>query len=210
MSSFIWSHIHNILETKSPVKQHLKELVLKTGFEKRDYQNPTKFSQNYETSAFSDKYNLGSTGDANVIFTPESFLPRSASINLTVDLFGSAFNVLEVCKVFTSLNVEIILLKYCSRRNYHCSQVDTRVVNLERFLESYVGPSGKLRQHNVQELASKFHDRWHGIAEDIEKEATEHDHSKHKRELPYSPQKLNRHRTRVSIMPEIKSNFTGW
>ena len=53
--------------------------------------------------------------DSNVIFSPKSFVPRSASLNLTFNLFGESMNLFEV---------------------------GARVEGLEHTLESYFGPAG--------------------------------------------------------------------
>lgn len=42
----------------------------------------------------------GGSYESNVIFSPKSYLPRSAMFNLTVDLFGESVNVLEVSRYF--------------------------------------------------------------------------------------------------------------
>lgn len=54
-----------------------------------------KFSKNYEQSLFFDEYNFGVTGEANVIFGTESYIPRSFSFNGTVNLFGGSMNPFE-------------------------------------------------------------------------------------------------------------------
>lgn len=54
-----------------------------------------KFSRNYEGSFFSESLNVGAAAESNVIFTPQSYLPRSATLNLTLDLFGESVNILE-------------------------------------------------------------------------------------------------------------------
>lgn len=54
-----------------------------------------KFSKNYEQSLFFDEYNFGITGESNVIFGIESYIPRSISFNGTVNLFGGSMNPFE-------------------------------------------------------------------------------------------------------------------
>lgn len=55
-----------------------------------------KFSRNYEGSIYNNDLNSGLTFDSNIIFTPESYLPRSAMVNLTIDLFGESLNLFEI------------------------------------------------------------------------------------------------------------------
>lgn len=38
----------------------------------------------------------GANVDANVVFSQESYVPRSATFNFTTDLFGHSLNLLEV------------------------------------------------------------------------------------------------------------------
>ena len=74
-----------------------------------------QFSRNMEMSYFSEKYNLAGTFDGNLIWSPESFAPRSGMVNLTAGLFGHSFNFLEV---------------------------GGRAEGTGELLESYFGPSG--------------------------------------------------------------------
>ncbi|KAH8034780.1 hypothetical protein HPB51_002194 [Rhipicephalus microplus] len=55
-----------------------------------------KSSQNIEWSELSEKYNVGGTAEANVVYSPKSFIPRSIDLNLTVDLFSHSINIFEV------------------------------------------------------------------------------------------------------------------
>jgi hypothetical protein len=44
----------------------------------------------------------GGNYESNVIFSPKSYLPRSATFNVTVDLFGESVNIFEVsCLLLT-------------------------------------------------------------------------------------------------------------
>ena len=45
---------------------------------------------------FFDSLNAGAKVESNLIWSPKSFVPRSAMLNLTVDLFGHSVNFLEV------------------------------------------------------------------------------------------------------------------
>lgn len=47
-------------------------------------------------SVHSDILKMGATAVSNAVFSPQSYLPRSANLNLTVDLFGEAVNLFEV------------------------------------------------------------------------------------------------------------------
>ena len=45
---------------------------------------------------FNEIWFTGGNYDANLIFSPNSYFPRSAMINLTVDIFGESINIFEV------------------------------------------------------------------------------------------------------------------
>ncbi|ESP00733.1 hypothetical protein LOTGIDRAFT_98146, partial [Lottia gigantea] len=85
VGSFIWSHLTNLMETASPHKQAVREIledeVLKRNFDL----DKRKYSRNYEGSFFSNRYNVGAMVESNLIWSPKSFIPRSANLNLTVD-----------------------------------------------------------------------------------------------------------------------------
>ena len=55
-----------------------------------------KFSRNIEFSKYSEMVNAGASVESNIIWSANSFVPRSASVNLTVDLFGHSVNLVEV------------------------------------------------------------------------------------------------------------------
>lgn len=74
-----------------------------------------KFSRNYEWSHYSEELNMGGVLDSNLIWSPESFIPRSVSANLSVELFGHSVNLMEI---------------------------GGRAEGLDYLLESYFGPSG--------------------------------------------------------------------
>lgn len=45
---------------------------------------------------FSETLNLGAEFDGSLVWSTKSFIPRSAHANLTVDIFGSAINLIEI------------------------------------------------------------------------------------------------------------------
>lgn len=55
-----------------------------------------KFSRNYEGSFYSEEYNFGANHQSNLIFSPKSYVPRTASFNMTIDLLGESINLFEV------------------------------------------------------------------------------------------------------------------
>ncbi len=52
-------------------------------------------SRYFETSYFSPEADAGGTLDGSLVFSQDSYLPRSGNLNLTVSVFGENLNVLE-------------------------------------------------------------------------------------------------------------------
>ncbi|CAI9742929.1 apolipophorins-like [Octopus vulgaris] len=96
VGSFVWSHLTNLMETSDPHLQHIRSILEDENLKKEFNLDSRKFSRNYEGSFFFESINTGAKMDSNVIFSSKSFIPRSANLNLTVDLFGHAINILEV------------------------------------------------------------------------------------------------------------------
>lgn len=96
VGSFVWSHLKNTAKSASPVRVTAQALLGDEDLGKKYRLDFRKFSRNFENSLFFDEYNIGLSGDANLIFGTDSYLPRSASYNFTVDLFGESVNIFEV------------------------------------------------------------------------------------------------------------------
>ncbi|XP_067678851.1 uncharacterized protein [Haliotis asinina] len=96
VGSFVWSHLMNLQETSSPLKQQIRHILEDEQLSREFDLDKRKFSRNYEGSFFWEKFNAGAMVESNLIFSSKSFLPRSASVNLTVDLFGQSVNLFEM------------------------------------------------------------------------------------------------------------------
>ena len=77
---------------KQSVQSILEDEVLKKEFDL----DKRKFSRNYEWSYFSERMNAGAGLESNIVWSQKSFVPRSAMVNLTVDLFGRSVNLFEL------------------------------------------------------------------------------------------------------------------
>lgn len=128
VGSFVWSHIKNLAESSSPHRIETQGLLLGSDLGSKYNLDIRKFSRNYEKSLFFDEYNFGTLADANLIFGTDSYLPRTASLNFTFDLFGESTNFLEL---------------------------NTRMQGFEKFFESHFGPKGPL---NSKKFTKKFYD----------------------------------------------------
>lgn len=123
VGSFIQAHLRNLRASTDPSKLNAKNQF---GLIKPRVKFPEdfrKYSFNNELSYKIDSLGLGSTLDSNVIYSQNSFVPRSANLNMTVELFGKNFNFLEL---------------------------NTRVENLDRLLEHYLGPKGTIWEKDLK------------------------------------------------------------
>ncbi|KAM8851209.1 uncharacterized protein AB9W97_022010 isoform 3-T3 [Spinachia spinachia] len=94
VGSYVWSHLTNVLRSEDPMKQALIN-SLPDDIISRDFE-----AEFLKYSSYSDHTVSSGTGTTNVetslVFSPKSFLPRSASASLTLYFQGRAHNLLEV------------------------------------------------------------------------------------------------------------------
>lgn len=127
VGSYVWSHLSNLASSASPVRVEAQGLLADNDLGKKFRMDIRKFSRNYEQTLFFDEYNFGMTTDADLIFSTQSYLPRTASLNLTADLFGESVNFLEL---------------------------NARAEGFEDLVESIFGPTGPLNAKKVKEYTS--------------------------------------------------------
>ncbi|KAK2581438.1 hypothetical protein KPH14_005113 [Odynerus spinipes] len=96
VGSFVWSHLSNLYTSSSPTRVEIQSLLTDKDFGTKFNSDIRKFSRNYEGSFFSEEYNFGANHQSNLIFSPKSYIPRTASFNMTIDLFGESVNLFEV------------------------------------------------------------------------------------------------------------------
>ncbi|GAB6027954.1 hypothetical protein CHUAL_002182 [Chamberlinius hualienensis] len=99
VKSFVFSHLKSLQETADPCKKHLS-LLLEELVDFEDLQSEEKdirkFSRFYGKSLYSEQLQLGGNVQGYVIYSSNSFLPRSMGLNFTVDLFGHSINLLQL------------------------------------------------------------------------------------------------------------------
>ncbi|KAG7296620.1 hypothetical protein JYU34_020436 [Plutella xylostella] len=96
-ATFVWSHLNNLGQSSLPSRVEIQGLLSgNTVPQLDDTPDFRMFSTNYEQGVFFDQYNAGGNYEANVIFSPDSYIPRSVSLNLTIDMFGESINLLEL------------------------------------------------------------------------------------------------------------------
>ena len=119
VGSFIWTHLTNLRETSNPHKQELRQILEDSSLRAEFNLDKLQFSRNVEKSYISPVWNVGGQMESNLIWSQNSFLPRSASLNLTADLYGRAYNFLNL---------------------------ESRIEGLEGILEKLIGPEGYLKR----------------------------------------------------------------
>ena len=125
VGSFIWTHLTNLQETSSPSKQAVRQLLASDFLRNKFNTDARKFSRNLEVSTYWPESNVGGSAESNIIFSSQSYLPRSATLNLTLDLFGQSVNLLEL---------------------------GARLEGFESTVESLFGPNGLFPDDTIQKV----------------------------------------------------------
>ncbi|CRL08258.1 CLUMA_CG020838, isoform A [Clunio marinus] len=125
VGSFINTHLDSIKASTDPKREATRAHFKNLRTSKKYPFDPRRYSFNREISYAIDSLGLGSAVDASVIYSQQSFLPRSGRLNVTGNLFGSAFNMLEI---------------------------SARQENVEELLEHYFGPRGVVNTMSKQDL----------------------------------------------------------
>ncbi|XP_068221439.1 uncharacterized protein [Palaemon carinicauda] len=132
VTSFVWTHMTNLQESASPEKQWLHNMIGEELLQLKYNKEALKFSRNYESSFFMNELNLGATVESNVIFSGKSYLPRSAMLNLTLDLFGESINFFEV---------------------------GGRIEGFETYVERFFGPNGYFHEETIEAILKNMREQ---------------------------------------------------
>ncbi|XP_044075986.1 uncharacterized protein LOC122887130 [Siniperca chuatsi] len=114
VGSYVWSHLTNVLRSEDPMKQALIEL-LPDDIISRDFEAEFLKYSSYSDHTVSSGMGITNV-ETSVVFSHKSFLPRSATANLTVYFHGRAHNLLEVD--FHVENAEPLLKNIFSRQTH--------------------------------------------------------------------------------------------
>lgn len=90
------SYLRNLRLSKDPKKEILKQYY--ENIDKIDLRssNFLQDSYNYEFSHLLSAMKLGYVCEGDVLFSSQSYLPRSTSLSLNTQLFGKSVNLFEV------------------------------------------------------------------------------------------------------------------
>lgn len=95
-ASFVSTHLRALVASTDPLKGYIKPFLVEVALAKSYDMDPRKFSRYYEASYFSEQLAVGGTAEGSLVWSPRSFVPRSAALNLTANVFGKSINVLEM------------------------------------------------------------------------------------------------------------------
>lgn len=76
-----------------------RKFIQNIGLCKELFFHSRKYSFSEEESFNVDLLGIGGNIEKNVIYSQDSFLPRSVALNLTAEVFGHSLNVLEVSSI---------------------------------------------------------------------------------------------------------------
>lgn len=147
VGSFVWTHLTNIRESENPVKREIKEIVTNLYLMNKYNTDIRKFSRAMEGSMFFDSINVGAHAESNIIYSPQSYVPRSAMFNLTVDVLGSTVNLFEIGGRLE--HVEKIIERLFGPKGYFSQSSVSKVVNNWRQKRS-------ISDNRVEEMSDKF------------------------------------------------------
>lgn len=124
MGGYISTHLRNLRSSTNPDKQLAKTHLGFMHSPNKFPFDPRKYSFNGEFSWSLDALGMSNNIEGDVIYSQNSYLPRTAQLNLTSEIFGQRFNFLELA---------------------------ARQENLDKVIEHYLGPQGILRKATLQE-----------------------------------------------------------
>ncbi|XP_076069598.1 uncharacterized protein LOC143041517 [Oratosquilla oratoria] len=96
VGSYIWTHVRNLARSSSAEREPVSVLANHHYLLNKFDTNSFKQSKNYHSSFHSDTMDFGGSIDSDAVFTPDSFLPYSAKLNLTVNVLHNSFNPIEI------------------------------------------------------------------------------------------------------------------
>lgn len=135
VGSFITTHLANLRSSVDASREQARKELANVRSSKKYPWDLRGTSLNSEISYAVDSLGLSAVADTNIIYSQQSFVPRSLRTNLTGSVFGTTFNFVEV---------------------------GLRQENLDLVLEKYFGPKGLWKTTNKADLVSSLVKRLHG------------------------------------------------
>nr|AAT01139.1 vitellogenin [Metapenaeus ensis] len=148
---FVLSHLLNIQESASPDRERLRYL-LSNFVIPRDFDGDIrKHSRNVEMSYFAPSLGLGAGIESNIIYTPESFLPRAIDFNLRTIIENIPINLGEAGIRFEGLDA--IVKELAGPEGY------LRKTPLGRILKDLTSVAKEKGAHIAEHLEESFRGR---------------------------------------------------
>lgn len=135
VGSFISTHLASLRASTDLYRSEARKQLADVQTTKKFPQDIRQYSFNHELSYALNSLGVGASADTSVIYSKRSFWPRSIRANLTGEVFGTNFNILEV---------------------------NGRQENFELLLERYFGPKGVLNSLNKAEIIESWVKKLHG------------------------------------------------
>ena len=112
-------------QSLSEHKKALKTLIGRDFLQNKWRTDVRKFSRYFESSYYAKDLNVGATTDGQIVFSQDSYIPRSGMLNLTANVFGE---------------------------NLHLLEIGSRVEGFEGIVEDLFGPDGYFREDSLHKL----------------------------------------------------------
>lgn len=132
VGSFVSSHLTNLRASADPNKLAAKRELGQIYPKRKFPQDPRKFSFNRELSYNFPSFGTGESLESNVIYSQNSFMPRSINLNYTTEMFGRSFNLFEL---------------------------ESRIENLDQLIEHWFGPMGEILRRDPKDLVKDGSDK---------------------------------------------------
>ncbi|XP_037526583.1 uncharacterized protein LOC119404030 [Rhipicephalus sanguineus] len=95
VGSFVYSHIRNLAREPTAYQAEYRVIANDLSLRKRFQLDFRKFSRNVHYRMFFDPLDTGFELDGDVVYTPDSYYPRSARVSTSFDIFGKKVDLFE-------------------------------------------------------------------------------------------------------------------
>lgn len=116
VGSFIWTHLNALAKSKHPQRQDIRDIVSNLYLLNKYNSDARKFSTAREATFFLESIDSGFHVDNHLIFSTDSYLPRTAMFNLTVDVFGKTCNLFQV-KIYIYIKLQKFACDFFEKNN---------------------------------------------------------------------------------------------
>lgn len=153
VGSFISTHLASLRASTDSHRSEARKQLADVQTSKKFPHDIRQYSFNHELSYALDSLGVGASADSSVIYSKRSFLPVSVRANLTGELFGTNFNILEVNG--RQENLDLLLERYFGPKGVHNTLKDGGII--ESLVKSLHGKEdGKRHHRSLRDDAEQF------------------------------------------------------